>query len=138
MNESAFSQIDRYWSCQLSDGVQIDLKPNGKEVRVKFSEIQDYVSAVIEARLRESQPQYNAIKRGISKIIPCSLFNIVTSKELEVWACGKFTVDVDLLKRHTSYSGSYNPDHQTIQLFWEFLHEIREEEKQKFIKFCWG
>lgn len=55
------------------------------------------------ARLRESQPQYNSIKRGISKVIPQSLFNIVTAKELEIWVCGKPHVDIDLLRRHTKY-----------------------------------
>jgi hypothetical protein len=23
-------------------------------------------------------------------------------------------------------------------MFWQFLRELREDEKQKFIKFCWG
>jgi len=53
----------------------------------------------------ESRPQLQAIKRGISKIIPASLLNIVTSKELEVWVCGRNIIDVELLKRHTQYGG---------------------------------
>jgi hypothetical protein len=62
----------------------------------------------------------------------------VTSKELEIWVCGKNTIDIDLLMRHTSYSGAYKIDHPVIQTFWKMLRECREDEKQKFIKFCWG
>jgi hypothetical protein len=51
-------------------------------------------------------------------IIPCSLLNIVTSKELEVWVAGRNSVDVELLSRHTIYTGAYNADHPVIQNFW--------------------
>lgn len=103
-----------------------------------YKDVQQYVTETIEMRLKESLPQYNAIKRGISKIIPCSLFNIVTAKELEIWVCGKSSVDIDLLMRHTSYSGTYNIDHPVIQNFWTMVKQCTKEERQKFIKFCWG
>lgn len=93
---------------------------------------------VIEARLRESQAQYQAIKRGISKIIPSSLLNIVTSKELEIWVCGRNTVDVELLQRHTDYKGKYTVDHPVIQMFWQLMNEFDEVIKGKFIKFCFA
>jgi len=83
-----------------------------------------------------------AIKRGISKIVPVSLLNIVTSKELEIWVCGRNIIDVDLLKRHTQYGGSgegdYDETSPVIKLFWKLLASMREDEKLLFIKFCWG
>jgi hypothetical protein len=51
-------------------------------------------------------------------IIPRSLLNIVTSKELEVWVSGRNSIDVELLSRHTIYTGAYNADHQVIKNFW--------------------
>lgn len=39
------------------------------------------------------------------KIIPEALLNMVTFNELETWVCGKPTVDIDLLRRHTKYGG---------------------------------
>ena len=50
-------------------------------------------------------------------------------------------VDIDLLKRHTTYSGTdpdYSEDSDLIKTFWHFLRTITEEERRKFIKFCWG
>lgn len=49
--------------------------------------------------------QCEAIKRGIIKIVPEALLNMVTSSELETWVCGKSVVDIELLKRHTKYGG---------------------------------
>lgn len=70
------------------------------------------------------------------------MLNIVTSKELEVWVCGRNIIDVDLLQRHTEYGGKgegdYNENTPLIKMFWKFMHSLREDEKQKFIKFCWG
>ena len=67
--------------------------------------------------------------------------NIGTHEELETWVCGRRQVDVELLKRHTHYGGNdpdYGPDTDLIQMFWRFLEEISEDERQRFIKFCWG
>ena len=51
------------------------------------------------------------------------------SEELETWVCGKNTVDIDLLMRHTNYSGAYSAEHPVITMFWKMLRECREEEK---------
>lgn len=139
--ESEFEQNEHFWTTILSDGVQVDLRPDGSTKRVQYNEVTKFVSETILARLRESQPQYSAIKRGIAKIIPWSLLNIVTSKELEIWVCGKPHVDIDLLRRHTKYQGgsdAYNEEHPVVKNFWLFLASLREDERQKFIKFCWG
>lgn len=68
---------------------------------------------------------------------------MVTFNELETWVCGKSEVDIDLLKRHTKYGGDkktviLTEDSRRIKWFWEVLREFSEEDKQKFIKFCWG
>lgn len=116
-----FEHLEYYWTTLLSDGTQKELKPNGANCRVAFEEIESYVRTVLDERLRESQPQYEAIKRGIFKIIPKSLMNIVTSKELENWVCGRNTIDVDLLMRHTKYTGVYSETHPVIKTFWEMF-----------------
>jgi len=71
-------------------------------------------------------------------MIPKSLLNIVTSKDLEIWVCGKNIIDVELLSRHTKYTGEYNEDHEVMKMFWRMMDELHETDKQKFIKFCWG
>ena len=73
--------------------------------------------------------------------MPQAFLNIGTYEELETWVCGQRKVDIELLKRHANYSGNdpdYRADSKLIKMFWQFLEEISEDERQRFIKFCWG
>ena len=40
--------------------------------------------------------------------------------------CGRPKVDVDLLKKHTKYSGGLNEESRRIKFFWEIMHELPE------------
>lgn len=122
----------------LSDKTQVELKKNGRNEKVGYDERFMYIELVLKARLMESQSQMEAIKKGIMKIIPESILHLIKAKDMEVWICGKSKVDFDLLKKHTSYSGDFNDDHQVIKWFWELLFNMKESDKLKFVKFCWG
>jgi hypothetical protein len=40
-----------------------------------------------------------------------------------------------------TFSGNdpdYGPDTDLIKMFWKFMETITEDERQRFIKFCWG
>ena len=52
--------------------------------------------------------------------------------------CGKSDVNIELLKRHTVYSGNLNENSQLIVNFWKVLQNLKPNEKLKFVKFCWG
>ena len=144
-NKAMFeSSIFENWNVTLSDQqTLIELKEDGKQLKVQYEERIDYIKQAIYTRLKECSLQCEAIKRGIAKIIPEALLNMVTYNELETWVCGKAVVDIDLLKRHTKYGGDkkttlLTEDSRRVQWFWEVLREFSEEDKQKFIKFCWG
>jgi len=92
MDKQTFEMLDcLQWTATNADGTEVNLKPNGNELSVKHEEIEEYILRSLEARLSESKAQYQAIKRGISKIIPPSILNIVTAKELEIWICFRDT-----------------------------------------------
>jgi len=56
MSKDEFDKFARYWNVKLADDKFIDLKPDGSNTRIKYEEIEEYVRAVIETRLQESQP----------------------------------------------------------------------------------
>ena len=62
----------------------------------------------------------------------------MTYKELERLVCGKKTVDIEMLKSHTKYTLDLNEQSPRIKWLWEVLDEITDDDKIKFIKFCWG
>jgi E3 ubiquitin-protein ligase HECTD4 len=46
-------------------------------------------------------------------------------------------VDIDLLQRHTVYSG-VSPDSPHIQYFWSVLRDFSQEDRRKFVRFAWA
>lgn len=64
---------------------------------------------------------------------------MVSYQELEEWIYGKKTIDVELLKRHTEYAqGSGGSGSAEIEWFWEILKEMTQEDRRKFIRFCFA
>lgn len=88
--------------------------------------------------MKECSQQCEAIKRGMCRIIPEALLNMVSYRELEEWIYGKKTIDVQLLKRHTIYAKGYTASSRETKWLWEILEELSQEDRRKFIRFCWA
>ena len=56
----------------------------------------------------------------------------------KIWVSGKPKVNIDLLKRHTRYAGDFNDESSRVKFLWEVLGSLKENEKLRFVKFCWG
>ena len=89
-------------------------------------------------RINESEVQINSIRNGLSKIIPLSILQLFTGKELSMLVCGRKDVDIDLLRQNTKLSSDIKENTKEVRWLWEILHEMNPEEKIKFIKFCWA
>lgn len=107
--EAVFEEIEEddpvYWVATLSDGSKQELVPNGKTIRVTYKDRVKYANKIIQARLKESLLQVKCIRKGISQLVPEPFLNYLSGSDLEVLVCGRPRVDVDLLKKHTKYSG---------------------------------
>ena len=92
------------------------------------------------------------IKKGLCKIIPESLLKrnffykiifffkilVLTYKELERLVCGVKTVELELLRSNTKLSPDLSPTSNKVIWLWEILDEFSDDEKIKFVKFCWA
>jgi hypothetical protein len=121
----------------LSDRTRIELKRNGSSIPVTFHNREEYFQLVVSARLNEHRQQIEALRRGIAKIVPIQLLNLLTAAELEAFVCGEPNIDVDLLRRHTQYSG-VSSDAPHVQYFWEVLERFDQRDRRRFIKFAWA
>jgi hypothetical protein len=58
---------------------------------------------------------------------------------VEEAVCGKGEIDVELLKRNTTYDSRYNQDSPVIQRFWTvFTDMFTDEQRKLFLTFVWG
>ncbi len=128
----------------LSDGTLKYFNQNSKEKKeliLSKSTVQErlkYISMLLYYRLNEAETQINSIKQGLSKIIPLSILQLFTGNELSMLVCGKKEVDIDLLRQNTKLSNDFKEDSKEVRWLWEILNEFSQEEKIKFIKFCWA
>ena len=69
--EEAFSLIqDLNWTCVRSDGKTIELIPGGSSRTVAVDDLQEYLTAYIEARLTESSVSIDAFRNGLLSVVP--------------------------------------------------------------------
>lgn len=115
----------------------MELLPGGSAIPVQFSDRMAYAALVEQARLNEHAPQIEALRRGIAKVLPVQLLSLLTWQELELLICGRPTIDLELLRRHTQYSG-VQPDEPHIQAFWRVLESFNQEQRRRFVRFAWA
>jgi other hect domain ubiquitin protein ligase E3 len=133
-----FEESFENFCARLSDETIVDLKPNGRFIPVTYENKNEFISKLLQCRFQESQKQCEAMRKGLSRLVPSGMLNLVTWKQLENWVCGKPLVDLELLKRHTRLSGGLEDSSPRVQWFWEILTEFSPDERLRFIKFSWG
>ena len=126
------------FTCKLSDRTTVELKSGGSRLSVTYESRIEYVDLVVSARLNEHRQQIEAIRRGINKIVPVQVLNILSWKDLEALVSGPREIDVDLLRRHTSYSKTVSPDAPHIEMFWSVLKSFDQDWRRGFIRFAWA
>jgi ubiquitin-protein ligase E3 C len=130
----------------LSDGssrtVTRDLKSNGSDTAVTNQNRLVYISYIARYRL-QVQPalQTNAFLQGLGQIIQPSWLSMFNQAEMQTLVSGESgDIDVADLRRNTLYGGVYTigddkEEHPTIQLFWQVLEEMTNEERRKVLRF---
>jgi E3 ubiquitin-protein ligase HERC2 len=93
---------------------------------VDWAQAQQYATNLENARLLESARQVSAIRKGLGQIIPLQLLQLLQWDELELRVGGCETIDVELLRRNTQYSGGLTESMPHIQWFWTVLTEFSQ------------
>lgn len=133
-----FSQVyDEKFTTKNSNGVEIELLEGGKNIDVTFDNCGQYADLILKARLNESIKAYDAVREGLSAVVPLDYLNLMSYKQLETLVCGAADVDVEILKENTDYDGCSLTD-QHIIYFWEVLKGFNARERTLFLKFVWG
>ncbi|CAF4186499.1 unnamed protein product, partial [Rotaria sordida] len=121
-----------------SAGQTYELIPGGFHIPITATNFEDYCIRYRQYRINEFHRQINFIRQGLYSIVPSAYLSLFTAQELEEAVCGKSYIDIEMLKRHTSYS---NDDETSpyIERFWNVLNKMfSEEQKKLFLIFVWG
>ncbi|KDR68241.1 hypothetical protein GALMADRAFT_146481 [Galerina marginata CBS 339.88] len=104
----------------------VDLIPNGRDIAVTTENRLRYINLTARYRLNaEIKRQSEAFVGGLSQLIQLrwlkeKLNRMFNPRELQIVIGGAFApIDLDDLRRHTTYGGIYHDSHETIVAFWQ-------------------
>jgi len=120
-----------------SDGKEVELKPNGKEIPVTFEMRDEFVRLSVQYRLHEGDQHIRAIKKGLHAIVPANMLSLFSGYDLELMVCGNPMVDLKVLRKHTQYR-HISAGSTLIKNLWKCLESFNMEERQLFLRFVWG
>jgi ubiquitin-protein ligase E3 C len=134
--------IDHTTSPKKTTAVDKELKPDGSNTSVTNQNRLVYISYMARHRL-QNQPylQTTAFLRGLRQMVQPSWLSMFNHSELQTLVSGTRTsIDIDDLRRHTIYGGTYvigtdGLEHPTIALFWKIMKDISDDERRAVLKF---
>jgi len=88
----------------------------GADKPVTFENRLQYVEAVVDFRLHEFDTAARAMRKGLVAMVPGRALRLLTWRELEILACGDPVIDLELLKEHTRYVGSWDKNHEAVRM----------------------
>jgi ubiquitin-protein ligase E3 C len=123
--------------------ITVDLKPNGEKIPVTNANKLEYIHLVSKYRLSlQAYSQTSAFLRGLNSIINPNWLSMFNQSELQTLVGGDINtpIDVEDLRRNTVYGGIYQvgPDgveHESVQLFWQVMRSLGDDERRKVLKF---
>lgn len=123
---------------QFGQIVEVDLKPDGRDIEVTEENKREYVELICEWKIyRRIEEQFKAFIDGFNELIPQELVNVFDERELELLIGGLSEIDVEDWKKHTDYRG-YQESDQVIQWFWQCIKEWDSEQKARLLQFTTG
>jgi len=98
----------------------------------------EQVAQFTAERLAETRRQALAIRAGLCEIVPEAALRLLSSRDLEHYACGRSAVDVALLRRHTTYGTGLSESSPQVRFFWQVLSELPQQDLRQFLRFAWA
>lgn len=131
--------LGKTWRVRSVTGKWMGLMHGGEGQLVAWEKREAFVEEMLRARLRENEPQINAIKAGFYAVVPPLVLPLLTWRELEVRVCGRPVVDVPRLEAITQYdSFPGGAKHVVAAMFWRVVKDFSERDKGALLAFASG
>ncbi|KAI5118810.1 hypothetical protein M0805_005152 [Coniferiporia weirii] len=121
----------------LGEAKTIDLVPNGSNIPVTRENRLRYIYLVCHYRLtRQIRPQSGAFFDGLSEMIDPKWIRMFNQQELQILIGGiNAPIDLDDLRRNTSYGGLFSDEDETINMFWRVVNTFDHEQRRALLRF---
>lgn len=119
-------------------GKAVELRPAGRKLVVKTADLPKYVHDVVQARIHQGDMSLFAVRDGLTSVVPAAVLPLFTWEEVELQACGRPGVDVDLLQANTEYDDDISESDPHIQSFWRVLRAFDDHDRYQFLRFVWA
>jgi len=147
-SKESFGVAGYTYTTSLSNRRVIELFPGGQNHSVSYEDRLTYVELVLNARLEENVNQTDMTRQGFLSVIPrysqqrfqtelSPMCYLLTLDEIEERICGSPEIDLQLLRRKTSYKG-VKEDSKHVKWFWNVLEQFSKEDRKRFIQFAWA
>ncbi|KDR68228.1 hypothetical protein GALMADRAFT_78862, partial [Galerina marginata CBS 339.88] len=115
----------------------VDLIPNGQNIAVTGENRLRFIELSARYRLNvQIAEQSEAFLQGLSQFIQPRWLKMFNQRELQMLIGGTFApIDLDDLRRHTTYGGVYHTDHETIITFWRVINSFYRWQKHSLLRF---
>lgn len=125
---------------EYGEQTEEELLPGGKNQRVTNENVITFIHLVANHRLNSQiRQQSSHFLRGFQQLIQKDWIDMFNEHELQLLISGSLdSLDVDDLREHTNYAGTYHSEHDVIEMFWEVLKGFSMENRKKFLKFVTG
>lgn len=134
-DEKVFQSLEMPFSTPSAVGHDVPLSNRYKKITPENR--REYVRLALNYRLHEFDAQVNAVREGLSKVVPVPLLTLFSGSELETMVCGSPDIPLSLLKSVATYKG-IEATSPLMQWFWEVMEEFSNQERSLFLRFVWG
>jgi len=134
--KTAEDLASRKFTTNTSDSRGIELKEGGANFPITLDNRDEYLRLEQNYRLTEFDRQVNAIKQGLSTIVPIQMLSLFGCRELEIMVCGDANVDIKYLRENTDLSSM--DDRKEVDILFKVLESFTQAQRRDFLRFTWG
>lgn len=121
----------------ISNGEEVPLVSDSEKL-VTYEDRFEYCRLVKEKRMEENKAQIDAIRQGLTQVVPSEVLNLLTWQELELKVCGNPDVSVEALKKSSRYESGLSETSSEVKTMWEALEKFSNDDRSRFLRFITG
>jgi len=99
---------------------------------VRFEERFAFARALLDSSIQARAGAAESIMAGLGRMLPLPLLRLFRWRSLKRLVCGRDTIDLRMLRRHTKYLYCDDTDDSVVH-FWTVLGSMTQDQQATFI-----